>query len=137
MENDEQGAGRLAPSEFAQRLEQAGEYKGVNTLLHDLHAEQRHRMLFSSSVHPSQLPMGDHHPRQHPESEHSYPLPSHIFPPSPSAHGPSPVAPQDPQTRMASFVISIPSKETSEVDHVEVQRVTERYEDTNRYILQH
>ena len=48
VEDDEQTPGCSMPSEHAQRLEHAGEYRHANSLLHDLHAEQRHRMLFSS-----------------------------------------------------------------------------------------
>lgn len=34
----------------------AGEYKNANILLHDLHAEQRHRVLFSPHSSPSAIP---------------------------------------------------------------------------------
>jgi hypothetical protein len=37
-------------------LESTGEYTTANSLLHDLHAEQQHRRLMSSSLHPTSPP---------------------------------------------------------------------------------
>ncbi|RPD81789.1 hypothetical protein L226DRAFT_577631 [Lentinus tigrinus ALCF2SS1-7] len=120
----------LAPSEQAQRLQQAGEYKHVNTLLHDLHAEQRHRILFSSTSPPEHIPIAHNHPRNHPEFDHPFSSLDKLAP----TYGSLPVSPHESAKHMPTFTISIPSKDASPVDHVEVRRVTERYEDTNRLI---
>jgi hypothetical protein len=45
------GTPRLLGSVWQRSLEGAGEYKTVNSLLHDLHAEQQHRRLMSLSPH--------------------------------------------------------------------------------------
>ncbi|KAH9890907.1 hypothetical protein C8Q73DRAFT_792357 [Cubamyces lactineus] len=130
IDGDEQSAGRQATSdpEQGQRLNQAGEYRNVNSLLHDLHAEQRHRMLFSTSLPPSHLPMLHH-------AEHTYAVAASADKtvPALSRNG-LPSAQDEGRKAPSSFTISIPSKDTAMVDHVEVQRVTERYEDTNRYL---
>jgi hypothetical protein len=47
------GTPRLWGTVVQQSLECASEYKMVNSLLHDLHAEQQHRRLMSLSPHPS------------------------------------------------------------------------------------
>lgn len=130
VEKDEQ-AGRLASSEQAQRIEQAGEYKNVNTLLHDLHAEQRHRLLFSTSSLPAHMPFAHEHAPAGPEPDHPF-SPLHKSAATPPAHGPHAAFPHGPQRHMPAFTISIPTKDASVVDHVEVQRVTREYENTNR-----
>ncbi|KAI0762779.1 hypothetical protein C8Q74DRAFT_1371767 [Fomes fomentarius] len=130
VEYSEQATGRSAPSEHARRLGQAGEYKHVNTLLHDLHAEQRHRMLFSSSSPPIHQPFAHYHPR-HLAYPSSSPDKSAAMLP---AHGPPAADPTELHRHMPSFTISIPIKDASTVDHVEVQRVTERYEESNRLL---
>ncbi|KAI1797683.1 hypothetical protein LXA43DRAFT_1176993 [Ganoderma leucocontextum] len=124
---DEQAAGRSAPSEYTQRLQHAGEYKHVNSLLHDLHAEQRHRMLFSTTSPPAQLPLTSHG-RPHVDFHHP-------FPSAPNQLAPiAPLAPHESHRTSTSFMISIPSKDASIVDHNEVKRVTQQYEDTNRFL---
>ena len=129
VEVDERVAGPSAPAEHAQRLQHAGEYKHVNSLLHDLHAEQRHRMLFSASP-PDQLPLASHG-RPHFECDHPFPsAPTGLAPVSPIY----PEPPHESHWNSTSFTILIPSKDTSTADHVEVQRVTQQYEDTNRYV---
>lgn len=132
-EYSEQATGRSAPSEQARRLGQAGEYKHVNTLLHDLHAEQRHRMLFSSSSPPIHQPFAHYHPRHLPEL--AYPSSSlDKLAATVPVHGPPAADPTELHRHMPSFTISIPIKDASTVDHVEVQRVTERYEESNRCV---
>ena len=128
--SDQAAASGQAVSEQAQRLEQAGEYKHVNTLLHDLHAEQRHRMLFSTSSPPSSNPVF-HHFTVYPEPGHPFPsqtsksdLPEFTLYPSNSPL---------PSKHMASFTINIPSKAQETMDDAETECVTHRYEDTNRY----
>ncbi|KAI0724345.1 hypothetical protein C8T65DRAFT_733982 [Cerioporus squamosus] len=133
VENDEYLDRPLAPSSQAQRLQQAGAYKHANTLLHDLHAEQRHRVLFSSLSPPEHISIAHNHPRNHPELEHPLSSPSKL-PPMVPEYGPLPVPSYESTKHTSSFTISIPSKDASAVDHVEVQRVTERYEDTNRFL---
>ena len=129
VDGEEHRASRQGNSdpEQGQRLNQAGEYRNVNSLLHDLHAEQRHRMLFSSSLPPSHLPMLHH-------TEPPYAVAASAdktLPALSSNH--LPPAQHEMRKAPSSFTISIPSKDATMVDHVEVQRVTERYEDTNRY----
>ncbi|KAI0757217.1 hypothetical protein C8Q80DRAFT_1265172 [Daedaleopsis nitida] len=132
LEDDERAV-RMAPTEQAQRLEQAGEYKNVNTLLHDLHAEQRHRVLFSSSSPPTHWTHDQ--PRHVPQFAQPFASPDKL-PLVPPADGPLPVVPpvHEQPRPLPSFTISIPSKDASIVDHVEVKRVTQRYEDTNRFL---
>ncbi|TBU64857.1 hypothetical protein BD310DRAFT_1034543 [Dichomitus squalens] len=134
VEGDEQTvAARSAPSEHAQRLAHAGEYKHVNSLLHDLHAEQRHRVLFSSTSPPSQIPLASPiHP--HPDFGHSLPSAPNKVAPTVSAQGMLLAPPHEVHRPSAPFTISTPFKDTSVVDHIEVQRVTQQYEDTNRYL---
>ena len=124
---DEQVAGPSAPSEY-QRLQHAGEYKDVNSLLHDLHAEQRHRMLFSTTSLPANLPF----------MSHGRPHIDDFFPSTLSKLAAAEPACPEPQhdlhRKSTSFTISIPSKEAFIVDHIEVQRVTQQYEDTNRCV---
>ncbi|KAI0803050.1 hypothetical protein BC629DRAFT_1591148 [Irpex lacteus] len=51
--------------------QQAGQYKDANTLLHDLHAEQRHRMIFAAvpSLHNAPHAHSLHIPTQHTASD--------------------------------------------------------------------
>ncbi|KAI0361850.1 hypothetical protein OH77DRAFT_1516760 [Trametes cingulata] len=132
VEYDEQASGSPDSSERAQRLEVAGEYRHVNSLLHDLHAEQRHRVLFSSPFPPSHLPVLHNRP----QSQDPLPNPSSSDKtvPALSADGAQASAHHDDRRCGPSFTISIPIKDASVVDHVEVQRVKQRYEDTNRYL---
>ena len=131
MESGERGEGGRAISEQAQRLEQAGEYKHVNTLLHDLHAEQRHRMLFSSSPHCQMSPFD-----QDPEFNPPFAAPPHKLASSPSHPTPHHHIAREAQGLTPSFTISIPSQDPEPVDFTEVQRVTQTYQDTNRYVRQ-
>ncbi|KAI0374380.1 hypothetical protein BV20DRAFT_961530 [Pilatotrama ljubarskyi] len=133
IDHDGQGNGLQGPLQRAGRLEEAGEYRDVNTLLHDLHAEQRHRLLFSSPLPPF------HHPNLHHRSQpehyhHPYPSSSDKTVPALSFDGSQAAPHRDNRKHAPSFTISIPIKDASAVDHVEVQRVTQRYEGTNRYL---
>lgn len=133
VEGDEHPADQAESSEQAQRMEQAGEYRNVNTLLHDLHAEQRHRILFTSTSPDFHLSS----PHQHIHPEHPYR--HHFAAPDKTApalsHDDSQIsAHHDIHKHTPSFTISIPTKDADVVDHVEVQRVTQRYEDANRYV---
>ncbi|KAI0824135.1 hypothetical protein BC628DRAFT_444499 [Trametes gibbosa] len=110
---DERAPDRLESSEQAQRLEHAGDYRNVNTLLHDLHAEQRHRMLFSSTLPLSDLTF----PHGHTHTKH------HNLTATTDKRVPA----------VLQRSASIP-EETNMVDHGEVQRVMQRYEDTNRLL---
>ncbi len=56
-------------------LSGAGEYKAVNSLLHDLHAEQQHRRLMSPSSHSSSSSPGSF-------SSHDWPSPVPLEPPA-------------------------------------------------------
>lgn len=110
--------------------EQAGMYKQANTLLHDLHAEQRHRILFSpsSSSHPwcsttqgDISPHGDSGKLMDATRHHPYPY--------------QPTPPLPPHTVSSKTVapesLCQPRGDVS-IEDVEVQRVTERYENTNK-----
>ncbi|KAI0336033.1 hypothetical protein GY45DRAFT_1430212 [Cubamyces sp. BRFM 1775] len=131
VEGEESSAGRQATSdpERGQRMNQAGEYRNVNSLLHDLHAEQRHRMLFSSSLSQSHLSM-----LHHTEPPYVAASADKTLPALSSNNLPTAPPPHEIRKAPSSFTISIPSKDAAMVDHVEVQRVIERYEDTNRYL---
>ncbi|CDO72432.1 hypothetical protein BN946_scf184977.g132 [Trametes cinnabarina] len=128
VDGDDVSAGQEEHSSQDGRLHHAGEYRRVNSLLHDLHAEQRHRMIFSSSLPPSQLPTLHHISPVH--SQHVAHYANKTTPVSTlgedisSAHSAA-------QKPLPSFTISIPSKDASVVDHVEVRHVEERYADMN------
>ncbi|KAH9853193.1 hypothetical protein C2E23DRAFT_132779 [Lenzites betulinus] len=130
VEGDEHAPGQAESSEQARRLEQAGDYRNVNTLLHDLHAEQRHRLLFSTPFPPSDLAF----PHAHPHANHgSSPTMDKTIPTLSQSSGRIPDNAQS-HPHMPSFTISLPSKDANMVDYGEVQRVTQRYEDTNRHV---
>ncbi|OSD06011.1 hypothetical protein PYCCODRAFT_1464693 [Trametes coccinea BRFM310] len=118
-------------SEQAARLQQAGDYRHVNSLLHDLHAEQRHRMLFSSTLPPSLLSTPQYFPA---EQSRGAPQSTDKITPTLSNDGDTSSAPHASQKPMPTFTISIPCKEASVMDHVEVRHVEERYADMNRYL---
>ncbi len=93
---------------FQPNLENASTYKSVNSLLHDLHAEQQHRRMMSSAANPN-LQSG-------PFSSHGWP--SQV----PVARKLMHPLPQDPVTT------GVKNKPRFE----EVLSVYERYEETNR-----
>lgn len=102
--------------------EQAGVYKTANTLLHDLHAEQRHRQLFairpSTSMHSQQ---GTHC------AESTRPS---------SSMGPT--HPPRVATLHRELSFGAPSCHTSSnpcdgLGHAEAQTASSQYEDTNRF----
>ncbi|KAI0670110.1 hypothetical protein C8Q78DRAFT_1080007 [Trametes maxima] len=131
VEGDKHDGGQSHYPSGSHRLEQAGEYRSANTLLHDLHAEHRHRMLFSSPHPFSEMPTLHH--RLHNEHHHhivDVPSTDKTLPNLTNVESPS----LEYQKHTPSFTVSIPSKNANVVDHVEVQRVTQRYEDTNRYL---
>lgn len=89
--------------------EQAGIYKESNTLLHDLHAEQRHRMIFAANSQAT-LSISSRTPSlQSEQQSRSLSLP-HACKPSAS----------DPSSDARN-------------DEAESQVVADRYEETNRY----
>lgn len=91
------------------RQEQAGIYKESNTLLHDLHAEQRHRMIFAANSQAT-LSISSRTPSlQSEQQSRSLSLP-HACKPSAS----------DPSSDARN-------------DEAESQVVADRYEETNRY----
>jgi hypothetical protein len=95
----------------------AGEYRDANTLLHDLHAEQRHRTIFS--IRPSK-----HVGLQ-------VPSPTHGSPPDPNREGEC----SNCLTSAGSNAQRLPSDATSQSWQppvVEAKRVAHRYEDTNK-----
>ncbi|KAI9057181.1 hypothetical protein FKP32DRAFT_1681916 [Trametes sanguinea] len=131
VEGDDDSSGQQERSEQAARLQQAGDYRHVNSLLHDLHAEQRHRLLFSSTLPPSLLSTPQYHPAEH---SRSAPQSSDKITPTLSCGGDTSSAHSESQKPLPTFTISIPSKDASVMDHVEVRHVEERYADMNRYL---
>ncbi|KAI8995318.1 hypothetical protein BD414DRAFT_479197 [Trametes punicea] len=130
VEGEESYTDQLEPVDEERRLRQTGDYRSVNSLLHDLHAEQRHRMLFSSP-HPLQLSMLHHsHPVLLDSASSSIDKAVHVI----SADSKTPSVHHEGHKSFSPSSFTIPSRETSVVDHVEVRRVTERYEDMNRYL---
>lgn len=89
---------------------EAGLYKDANVLLHDLHAEQRHRMLFNTSTLSSFLH------RMNPQGTGYLQDPSQVGHDEPQAHS-----------------SHIPLQGYSQPGCSEAQRVSHCYEDTNRY----
>ncbi|KAI0085636.1 hypothetical protein BDY19DRAFT_996545 [Irpex rosettiformis] len=87
---------------------QAGQYKDANTILHELHAEQRHRMLFAvgSSTHAA----------SHGSSLHV------------AAQGSAP------RFHHSDAVGTLNGNEHELPPRVEAKRVAERYEDTNKLL---
>ncbi|KAH9075818.1 hypothetical protein EDB83DRAFT_2352493 [Lactarius deliciosus] len=111
-EDDIVGDGRtLTPTLHESSLESAGTYKSVNSLLHDLHAEQQHRRIVSSAANPD--------PQFAPFSSHGWSLPV------PLAGKPSFVVHPIPHDVLATGVKHRPQCE-------EGVSVYERYEETNR-----
>ncbi|PCH33444.1 hypothetical protein WOLCODRAFT_135141 [Wolfiporia cocos MD-104 SS10] len=102
----------------------AGLYKAANTLLHDLHAEQRHRLVFSSSFSPPLATTGT--------AAHTREWPPH---PQPLAHAPQhapalATAPLDKNDLSCGDNGLLEEGSTGE----EARRVAERYEDVNRLL---
>lgn len=104
--------------------QQAGQYKDANTLLHDLHAEQRHRMIFAAvpSLHNASHAHSLHIPTQHTASGTFL---SSLYT----------------KLQLIQFNRSIVNCSDGHNDPtqqqprpVEAKRVTERYEDTNKYV---
>ena len=97
----------------------AGVYKDANILLHDLHAQHRHRMLFNT---PTLVPQND----SCCESSHF----------STTLSGPA--RSKTPLFQHQGFVIPAPNVPAQELDQsgsIEAQRISHRYEDTNRCVL--
>lgn len=107
----------------------AGEYGDANSLLHDLHAEQRHRVIFSSSspVQPTSPPVYQHHAendmllhtsRTKGEPMLTYPLRNHSV-----------------QNELMKHTGDLPYSSFAEAGtSEEASRVSQRYEDTNKYV---
>ncbi|KAI0082228.1 hypothetical protein K474DRAFT_1655583 [Panus rudis PR-1116 ss-1] len=98
--------------------ETAGVYKNANSLLHDLHAEQRHRMLFSSSSSPQTRKW------THPSYDYS----SHVGKSDHSAYAHNAIDPS-----------SLASPDEHETAHgadeaMETETVISRYEHSNRIL---
>ncbi|KAJ7102160.1 hypothetical protein B0H15DRAFT_813431 [Mycena belliarum] len=90
------------------------EYESANTVLHDLHALHRHRLIFSSPL-PSFVHSGHHYSPHSPDKTLVTSLPH--YPLSPDAKD---------MSGRPDFRCQLPSEE--------VQSVKERYEDTNRLL---
>ncbi len=102
----------LSPDLRESSLGSAGAYKLVNSLLHDLHAEQQHRRMMSPAANPADL--------QSASFSHGWPSPVQL------ARKPSFVMHPLPQDILATGVKNRPRCE-------EDVSVYERYEETNRY----
>jgi len=92
------------------------EYKDANSFLHDLHALHQHRLMFC----PAPLPL-------HPPNPYSCPLTS-----NPIGKSVIPQVPQR-QQRHKDRITNIPEPGGTVLD-LEVVRVKERYEDTNKLL---
>ncbi|KAI0961306.1 hypothetical protein AcV7_000441 [Taiwanofungus camphoratus] len=112
--------------------EEAGIYKAANTLLHDLHAEQRHRILFSSMPSP-QASFLSNQQQQYAVHSHWSSNPSKCLSLSSQVqyvattlnHG------QNSQHANSHSVLEF-SDGSTPPDEFEVQSVTQRYEDINK-----
>ncbi|GLB36379.1 hypothetical protein LshimejAT787_0306670 [Lyophyllum shimeji] len=97
------------------------EYQKANSVLHELHALHQHRLLFSSNSHPSpaQLPPVSAFPGAHHQHQHS-----------------KMTVTQPPlmQSKDPAFDASGLEYSGSHSSKDELNRVTERYEDTNRLL---
>ncbi|KAF7789864.1 hypothetical protein EIP86_000812 [Pleurotus ostreatoroseus] len=127
--NREWGRGRERPRDI-------GEYGKANRLLHDLHAEQRHRMLFTPSAHPMHPPLQ----YQHHYAEH-HPLAPYAYAYHPGAKSDPPPAVEYPLRNLT--VTSTAAKHELRADGSmfqerkateEAASVSQRYEDTNRCV---
>ena len=104
--------------------EQAGLYKTANTLLHDLHAEQRHRQLFSAKPSTSA-----HRQHQQDTSRPTSPYPGSS---TGLVHSPRGVAvPHQPSFGELSYHIS--SSHLGVQEGAETQTVSSQSEDANRF----
>ncbi|CAL1696531.1 unnamed protein product [Somion occarium] len=92
----------------------AGVYKDANILLHDLHAEQRHRMLFSTT------------------SSTSTAFATHSHSPPSSPHYIH--AAKDSISKPASYFSPTPGFNSAQPEQIETQTVTHRYEGSNRLL---
>ncbi|KAH9937489.1 uncharacterized protein B0H18DRAFT_199609 [Fomitopsis serialis] len=104
--------------------EQAGLYKNANTLLHDLHAEQRHRQLFTAGPSdPAHTHRHSHHAAtSHPSTSVGLRHPPHdTAVPHPSVSGPS--------YHTSSYAHGYTTEQ------VEAQIVSSQYQGTNRYVV--
>jgi len=107
--------------------EEAGLYKAANTLLHDLHAEQRHRVIFSSSSPHHHGTFSD--PYAHDDARAEFATSYGAI----HAVGRTPVHAQN--SRQGNSDVDAPPRNGNLVtEDVEVQNVTHRYEDTNRLL---
>lgn len=100
----------------------SSEYKSANSVLHDLHALHRHRIVFSSS-------------NFDPNNQYS-PLPNHpttkasLSPEPLHYHASASATKSPPSSDFSESTVSL----TSEGMFAEEQRVKERYEDTNKCV---
>ncbi|EPT04141.1 hypothetical protein FOMPIDRAFT_1046019 [Fomitopsis schrenkii] len=124
-EEDQEEEGRSEYTRGQTRWqEQAGVYKTANTLLHDLHAEQRHRQLFaarpSTPLHSQQDPHCAGSPNPGSSTGHTH-LPRGVAMPhrEPSYGEPSCHASSNPRDAP---------------EHAEAQTMSSQYEDTNRFL---
>ena len=104
--------------------EQAGLYKTANTLLHDLHAEQRHRQLFSAKPSTSSPHQQD---TRYPASSYPNSLPGLAS------------LPRDVAVPHRDAPSSETSRRTQSTprDGFKVQTVSSQYEDANRFANAH
>ena len=105
----------------------AGEYKDANSLLHDLHAEQRHRLIFFTTSSTPQVPIDNDSSLGPHTAQHSPAVGPHfqsLQAGSPSTHKPSQSSHAQSHSRDGDSVL----EEEAEV-------VSRRYGETNRYVF--
>lgn len=100
----------------------AGEYKSANTLLHDLHAEQQHRIIFSTSATTPSTTHSDTEARHRSAVQHQPTDGTHSRGRAPS---PSPRGSISPDRKPSPGAVE---------EEYEAQVVSQRYEETNRYV---
>jgi hypothetical protein len=109
-------------------LSGAGEYKTVNSLLHDLHAEQQHRRLMSPSLHSSSSSPGPFSSPSWPSSTPQEPPPGKLnVMPIPS---PNPIQDAPPAEKYRQGLRANETKDMSFCD--DDVSVYNRYGETNR-----
>jgi hypothetical protein len=118
--------------EWKSRTDNPGDYKSTNTMLHELHTQQQHRLLFAPPP-PSPLIPGPYISTLH--SSRSSPVVSEVHSKS-TVHKKHQIPPATErpasQIKDPAFPAASTDDEGRPASMAELLRVKERYEDTNR-----
>lgn len=131
-EEDDEEEESASEESVHQNVHDAGQYKSTNSFLHDLHALHQHRLIFSSSpphlhLTPNQRQYINSHGLFHPD-QGSSPIPGKVLPPlseCPRPHS---------QLNQCISIGPMPQSGDDGNRMDEVQRVKERYEETNKFV---